>query len=295
MAGPRRIAITGANGFIGRALASHLAGRGHETVLLSQRDGVRYSDIKSTSLKLTGTQTVVHLAGRAHQRGQASDFEVNQAITASLCHAALQAKVGHLVFVSSIGVNGSVTDGTPFSEADIPHPREPYAMSKLRCEQIVTDSGLAYTLLRPPMVYGPNAPGNFSRLLGLVRAGWPLPLKGVANQRSFLGLDNLLDVITLCIDHPAAVGELFLAADAETLSTRELVEAMALGLDQRVRLFTPPRSVLSAACTLGARRLVDSLYGNLVVDTGKLAKILGWRAKVSAQKGIEHAARMSRP
>ena len=293
MTASRRIAVTGANGFIGRALVRHLATLGHETVALSRQEGALYTDTADISRRLTGVHAVVHLAARAHQRDVHSDFNINQEITRAVCLAALRARVAHVVYVSSIGVNGNATHGTPFREVDLPRPRELYARSKLHCEQIVEGSGLAYTLLRPSMVYGPHAPGNFNRLLGLVRSGWPLPLKSTLNQRSFLGLDNLLDVITLCLDHPAAIGELFLAADAQTVSTQELVEAMALGLGQSLRLFTAPRFTLRAAASLGARRMVDSLYGDLVVDTGKLASVLGWRPQVSALAGIECAAQKS--
>ena len=293
MTGPLRVAITGANGFIGRALADHLAAMGHATVCLARRYGVIYTDIDDLARRLDGAHAVVHLAARAHQRGRAGDFNINQEITHAVCQAARRVEVSHLVYLSSIGVNGNATRGTPFRESDLPIPLEPYALSKMHCEQIVKDSGLAYTLVRPSMVYGPGAPGNFSRLLGLVHSGWPLPLKGTANQRNFLALDNLLDVLTLCLSHPAAVGELFLAADVQTISTQQLVEAMARGLDRHVRLFTLPRFVLRAAAAMGAARTVTSLYGDLVVDTAKLQGVLGWRPQTSALAGIERASRES--
>jgi nucleoside-diphosphate-sugar epimerase len=293
MTGPLRVAITGANGFIGRALADHLAAMGHATVCLARRDGVIYTDIDDLARRLDGAHAVVHLAARAHQQGRAGDFNINQEITHAVCQAARRVEVSHLVYLSSIGVNGNATCGTPFRESDLPIPLEPYALSKMHCEQIVKDSGLAYTLVRPSMVYGPGAPGNFSRLLGLVRSGWPLPLQGTANQRNFLALDNLLDVLVLCLSHPAAVGELFLAADVQTISTQQLVEAMARGLDRHVRLFTPPGFALRAAAAMGAARTVNSLYGDLVVDTAKLQGVLGWRPRTSALTGIERASRES--
>jgi nucleoside-diphosphate-sugar epimerase len=303
MAAALRVAVTGASGFIGQALVRRLADRGHEVLALSRTGrpvpaGVRalavdYAQVPALQRALEGTHVLVHLGAMAHGRGGV-DFGANDATTQALCRACVGAGTQRFVFLSSIGVNGTVTHAAPFTEADPPQPREPYALSKLRCEDSVRGAGLReFTILRPPLVYGPGAPGNFARLVRAVQNGWPLPLREVRNARSFLALENLLDLLELCLAHPAAANELFLAADADTVTTTRLVECIARGVGRPARLWRLPAPLVRTAATLGAGRLVDSLYGDLRVDSGKARRLLGWVPRVAAGDAIEHAARAS--
>lgn len=303
MAAALRVAVTGASGFIGQALLRRLSGRGHEVLALSRAEGtipggvravaVDYAQVPALRRVLEGMQVVVHLGAMAHGRGGV-DFGANDLTTNALCQACVGARSARFIFLSSIGVNGTVTHGPPFTEADPPHPREPYALSKLRCEESVRGAGLReFTILRPPLVYGPGAPGNFGRLVRAVHVGWPLPLRAVPNARSFVALENLLDLLELCLLHPAAANELFLAADAETVTTTQLVECIARGVGRPARLWRPPGPMIRTAAALGASRLVDSLYGDLRVDIGKARRLLGWVPRLAAEDAIEQAARAS--
>jgi nucleoside-diphosphate-sugar epimerase len=305
-----RTVVTGAGGFIGRALVRHLAARGHEVIALSRHswDAPRevrqetvagYQDAAALAPLLEGAQALVHLAAVAHRRGGEADFAVNVAMTKSVLAASRQAGIARFVLVSSIGVNGSFTQGRPFTESDVPAPSEAYAASKLRCEQAVAQQwagrpGASFTILRPPLVYGPSAPGNFGKLMHAVRRGWPLPLRGAHNARSLIGLDNLVSLIELCVVHPAAADELFLAADGEDVSTRQIVEHIARGLGRPVRLWTAPVGLLrTAAAVAGRARTMDSLFADLQVDAAKARSRLGWAPRLGVAEGIQQAVRAS--
>jgi nucleoside-diphosphate-sugar epimerase len=305
-----RTVVTGASGFVGRALVRRLAAHGHEVVAMSRHGWnapagarqvivSRYDDEVATAAALEGAQALVHLAALAHRRGDADAFAVNEAVTSALVRASAQAGIARFVFVSSIGVNGHATHGRPFTEANPPAPAEPYALSKLRSEQAVVAglagvAGTSYTLIRPPLVYGPRAPGNFGKLVRAVQRGWPLPFAGARNARSLIGLDNLLGLIETCLDHPAAANELFLAADGEDVSTRQIVEHIAQGLGRPPRLWHAPAGLLRfVAGALGRGRSVESLFGDLQVDAGKARARLGWVPAVRVAQGLQQAARES--
>jgi nucleoside-diphosphate-sugar epimerase len=258
-----------------------------------------YENAAGLALVLKGAEAVVHLAARAHQRGTLADFECNVRAAKAVAHASRVAGVCRLVFMSSIGVNGNLTHARPFVESDPPSPVEPYSVSKLRSEVAIID-GLAgsdrttYVILRPPLIYGPRAPGNFARLVRAVESGWVLPLAGIRNARSLIGLTNLLELVTLCLEHPAAVNELLLVADGEDISTPDLVLHIAQGLGKPARLASVAPSLLRAgACMLGQARLADSLCGSLQIDASKARQLLGWVPRQAAADGIQQAARES--
>jgi nucleoside-diphosphate-sugar epimerase len=303
------VAVTGASGFIGRALVRHLHAQGRTVTALARHAceapaGVRevradsYDDPAALEDAFRGAGCVLHLAALAHRAGSAAEFEASVRAAQSVVAAAQRCGVRRLVFLSSIGVNGHRTEARPFTEDDPPRPGEAYAHSKLQAEQAVTaasrSAGLDYVIVRPPLVYGPDAPGNFGRLLRLVRRGWPLPLGTVRNARSFIALDNLVDLLALCSTHPAAANQLLLAADAEDLSTPELVRCIAAGLGVPARLLPAPPGLLRlGARMLGRERLADSLLASLRVDASRARRLLGWQPPVRAAEGVRRAAQES--
>jgi nucleoside-diphosphate-sugar epimerase len=199
--------------------------------------------------------------------------------------------VRRIILMSSIGVNGNVTHGRPFTESDTPAPVEPYARSKLRAEQAVQEGGVEWVIVRPPLVYGADAPGNFGRLVRAVARGWPLPLASVRNHRSLAGVNNLCEFIVACASQPAAANELFLFADGDDLSTPEMIAAIAHGLQRPARMWNMPCSMLkAAAAVVGKGRIAESLCGSLQVDATKARRVLGLPAKVDSREGIARAA-----
>lgn len=294
-----RIAITGAHGFVGRALTARARQAGYDVLALSRRSALLadgYEDVQALERCFAGADTVVHLAARAHVGGTDADFECNVRATRSVTTACRAAGVRRLVFLSSIGVNGSCTPGKPFDETDPPRPGEAYARSKLRCEEELrtrlSGSSTSWTILRPPLVYGPDAPGNFGKLVRLVRSGIPLPLGAVRNQRSLIGVDNLADVILRAGTQPAAAGEVFLPTDGDDLSTPELVRCIGQALGRRPILLPVPPSLMKRAARLtGHTRIAESLCDSLQIDPSKTRRVLSWEPPVPIRNGITDAVR----
>ena len=220
---------------------------------------------------------------------------VNVDGTLNLARHAVQAGVKRFVFISSIGVNGSQTAvGKPFSEIDKSKPHNAYALSKWEAEQgllrIAAETGLEVVIVRPPLVYGCKAPGNFGSIARAVQRGWPLPLGAVHNQRSLVALDNLVDFIVTCITHTQAANQTFLVSDGQDLSTTELVRGMAQAAGVPARLLPVPVWALQAgAALLGKGDAVQSLCGNLQVDISKARTLLGWLPPVSVEEGLRRA------
>ncbi|HTH79834.1 MAG TPA: NAD-dependent epimerase/dehydratase family protein [Ramlibacter sp.] len=279
-----KIAVTGASGFVGKALAARLREAGQDVVPLSRGDGVDYEDLGAMTSRFEGADAVVHLAARAHRGGDDDAFAANARVARVAAQAARDAAVARFVLVSSIGVNGNATHGKPFTEDDAPAPAEAYARSKLRSEHEVRDvlegSATSLVVVRPPLVDGPDAPGNMAKLRKAVVRGWPLPLASIANRRSFIGVDNLVDFLVLCVSRGEAAGELFVVADGEDLSTPQLVRRIAKRLGKPARLFPFPPAVLVALATmLGRERAARSLCESLQVDASKARRVLGWKPR----------------
>ena len=294
----RRIVVTGASGFIGRVLVRRAREAGHEVVPLSRTDPPlhgSYEDVAVLARVFEGADVVVHLAARAHLGGVDSDFDVNVRTTAAVARAAVAAGVGRVVLLSSIGVNGNVSRGKPFDENDPPAPVQAYARSKLRSEQelasVLRGSRTEWSIARPPLVYGPHAPGNFGQLVQAVARGWPLPLKSVQNRRTLVGADNLSAALLACALEPQAAGQLFLVADGEDLSTPDIVRCIAQGLQRPDRMWSVPPSLLKQAAGLvGRPRIAESLCDSLQVDASKARRLLRWTPQVRTRDGIVQAA-----
>ncbi|MDZ7593968.1 MAG: SDR family oxidoreductase [Thiobacillus sp.] len=306
MTGPSRsrVLVTGAAGFVGRALCHQLSATGH-AVIPAVRHGsglpneVVTGDIGPSTdwrMALAGCDAVVHLAARVHMmRDDAHDplalyRETNTEATLDLARQAAQAGVKRFVFISTIKVNGEARDAA-YRETDTPGPADAYAISKWEAEQglqrIAADTGLEVVILRPPLVYGPGVKANFLRLMRTVARGWPLPLGAIRNRRSLLYLGNFVDAIRLCVEHPGAAGQTFLLDDGQAVSTPDLVRALAHAMGRPARLLAVPVGVLElAGALLGKRAAVARLAGSLYVDSSAIRSRLGWVVPYSLQQGL---------
>lgn len=240
---------------------------------------------------------IIHLAGRAHILNDQlvdplTEFrKVNVDGSLRLAQQALEKKVKRFIFMSSIGVNGSMTLGKPFTEDDQPQPHADYALSKLEAEQelkqLFAGSETELVIIRPPLVYAAHAPGNFARLLKLVAIYLPLPFAATYNKRSFVALENLVDFISICIEHPNAANQTFLVADQKSISTRELVQYLKKGMGKTAHFIYIPQSVMKlGAICIGKSKLYEQLFESLEVDTHKARDLLDWTAPLSTQKAM---------
>lgn len=306
----RRILITGATGFIGAALCRSLADRGtlvrralHSAGPADPRfEDALVGDIggaTSWQSALTGVDAIVHLAARTHVMDEhaadplAEYRRINVDGTRALADAARAAGVRRFVFLSSIKVNGEATFGKPYSEDDAPRPEDAYGVSKLEAENALRETGadLETVVLRPPLVYGAGVKGNFLRLMRAVERGLPLPLASIRNRRSLVSLNNLVDAILACLEHPAAAGQTYLVADDERIATPELVHAIAAAMKKPARLLPFPASLLRMGAGLfGKSAAAARLTGSLEIDTAKLQRELGWRPRETLAQGLEQAA-----
>jgi nucleoside-diphosphate-sugar epimerase len=198
-----------------------------------------------------------------------------------------------MILMSSVKVNGeSTTINTPFTAQDIPNPQDPYGRSKTQAEQalweITSTSDLEGVVIRPPLVYGPGVRANFASLIGIVGRGLPLPLGSIQNKRSFVSLDNLVDLISTTVQSPNAAGNTFLVSDGHDLSTPELVRSIASALDQSPKLFPFPSALLKLAATAsGKRGAYDRLCGSLTVDIALTKQKLSWTPPFAVQDSLQ--------
>ena len=310
--------MTGANGFIGRALVAELACNEQFDVSAASRSpiaaGRRLTWVNSSDFgpgfdwrpSLQGVDSVIHLAGRAHVlREWSADPErefmaVNRDATRRLAEQSAESGVRHFVLVSTIGVHGDMScPGKPLSERDPLRPYDAYTRSKAEGEAVALDvtagTATAVTILRPAMVYGPGAPGNFGRLVSLVRSGLPLPFGVIRNCRSFIARENLVGAIRCCLASPPSVQRIFVLADGQDLSTPELIREIAAGIGRNARLFPLHTGVLESGLRcIGRGPLARRLLGSLQVDASLARSVLGWRPAVDARDAIRRAARETR-
>jgi nucleoside-diphosphate-sugar epimerase len=309
------VLITGATGFIGSALLRHLAADGRFDVIGTSRGDTRKAKGAAPILQvgelgantdwgsaLEGVEAIVHTAARVHQMDESPEFaaekycETNVAGTVRLAEVAVRSGVRRFVFLSSVKVNGERTEaGAVFDANSTPAPSDPYGISKLEAErqlqEVCSDSGMELVIIRPTLVYGPGVGANFEALMRWVYRGVPLPLAGIDNRRSMIALENLTSLITACLQHPCAPGNIFFAADGEDLSTSNLLQRVGGALGKQARLFWVPKVLLRGLAALigqssRARRLLESLQ----VDTTPVREILGWQPPVSVDEGILAAA-----
>lgn len=308
------VLVTGAYGFIGSRLCAGLRRDGISVLgvsrsVSSQPDEAKTIGIGNLSSEtdwtvvLKNVEKVVHLAARVHVMNDKSsdpmaEFRrVNVEGTASLARQAAVAGVKRFVFLSSIKVNGEFTEiGKPFTADDVPAPEDPYGVSKYEAEQllrqIAAETGMEVVIIRPPLVYGPGVKANFRSMMRWLARGVPLPLAAVTqNRRSFVSLDNLVDLILICLNHPQAVNQTFLVSDGEDLSTAELLTRMGAAMLHPARLFYVPPSLLKlGTIALNKPGIYQRLCGSLQLDINKTRQLLGWVPPVSVYEGLRRAA-----
>ena len=310
---PLHVLVTGANGFVGRAVCAQALARG-----MTGRGAVRSPCVLPAGAEcqvleglaeqsdwraaLAGIAVVVHAAARVHVMADTAtdplaEFRrVNVQGTLNLARQAAAAGVRRFVFISSIKVNGESTQpGHPFTADDAPAPLDPYGISKGEAEQglreLSAQTGMEVVIIRPPLVYGPGVKANFAAMMRWLQRGVPLPLGAIHNQRSLVALDNLVDLIVTCMTHPAAANQTFLVSDGEDVSTTELLRRMGQAMNRPARLIPVPTSGLKLAATMvGKQDVAQRLCGSLQVDIEKTRQLLGWRPPLTLDQGLKKAA-----
>lgn len=315
----KTVLVTGANGFIGTAVCSDLALRAykvrgvvrHKQHIASgdRLECVSMDEIDENtdwSVALADVDSVVHLAARVHlMREVAADplaefRRTNVALTLNLARQAAAAGVRRFVFISSIKVNGEVTPvGQPFSADDVPHPTDPYGISKYEAEQgllqLAGETGMGVVIIRPVLVYGPGVKANFQSMMNWLFKGVPLPLGDLPNRRSFLALGNLVDLIATCVQHPAAANQVFLASDGEDLSITALLRRTGAALGKSARLISVPAIVLKVIARLvGLEAVLQRLSEPLQVDILKTRRVLDWAPPVRVDDALRETAQSFR-
>ena len=296
-----KVLVTGASGFLGTALARRLVEDDIYQVVASARreSNVSVKGLQSVierelgantdwTFALTGVRVVIHTAARVHVMKDSASTplaeyrKVNVEGTLNLARQAVSANVKRFLFISTIKVNGeSTAPGNFFTADEKPDPLDPYGISKWETEialcQLAEESGMELVIIRPPLVYGPGVKANFQSMMRWVSRGVPLPFGAINNKRSLVGLDNLVDLIVTCIEHPGAANQTFLAGDVEDLSTTELLYRIGNALGKPARLIPFPVGLLMAAALLLRKKdVVQRLCGSLQVDISKTQNLLGW-------------------
>lgn len=300
------VLVTGANGFVGKAVCEHLLGLGKNirgTVRGNPRASYQVPAPSLTSnanwaAQLQQVDVVVHCAARVHMLLDTAvdPLEVFRAVntegTLNLARQAADAGVKRFIFISSIKVNGEHTEpGQPFDESVQSLPKDPYGYSKYEAEQglmaLAKERNMSVTIIRPPLIYGRGVKANFASMMTWVRKGVPLPFAHLNNARSLLALPNLCDFIASSMDHPAAANQIFLVADPVAVSTSQLLTAIADAEGVSCRLFyIPPRLIRLLGRCLGIDSKLQRIYGSLEMDTRKAQTLLQWSAPYSLSQTL---------
>lgn len=311
-----RVVVTGASGFVGGALIISLLERGYLVSAAVRKGSSACLDSRVTKWVIdgltgqqdwqsivAGQQAVIHAAARVHVMNDAStdpllEFrKINVEGSLNLARQAAAAGVKRFVFISSIKVNGEYTlPGKPYTAETVVAPTDPYGISKMEAEQgllaIAASTGMEVVIIRPVLVYGPGVRANFLSLMKLVDRGFPLPFGAINNRRSLVSLENLVDLIMLCLEHPAAVNQIFLVSDGEDLSTATLIRKIGEALNKRALLLPVSSWILGlSAKILGRKKLVNRLCGSLEVDISKTCELLSWTPPVKLDEAMRETAR----
>ncbi len=318
-----KILLTGATGFIGRALVDELLEKGHEVnaiireisgdlptqvnqfilhdldVLLHENSG---ESLEVVSRALQGVEVVIHTVARVHILKELStnplsdNRRINRDVTLALARKAAQSGIKRFVFLSSIKANGESTQiGKPFTSEDDFVPVDHYGLSKYEAEQgllaLAKETNMEVVIIRPPLVYGPGVKANFATMLRWVRKGIPLPLGATHNKRSLVALDNLVDFIICCIDHPRAANEVFLISDDEDVSTTELLQKAAKAFGRKIYLIPIPVWLMRfVAKLLGKSDVANRLFDSLQIDSSKARDLLRWKPVITMDEQLQKTA-----
>lgn len=308
----RKILVTGSSGFLGTALVDHLAHMPDAHIVAVSRRATPNSSPTVTTAAvgeltadtpwqavLHNVDTVIHAAARVHvMHDTAADplslyREVNTQGTLNLAQQAAAAGIRRFIFISTIKVNGeSTARGECFRPDDAANPSDPYAISKHEAEQGLLALGrtvaMEVVIIRPVLVYGPGVKANFLKLMRTLRKSVPLPLGAVNNARSLVSLDNLIDLIRVCIDHPDAANQVFLVSDGRDLSTTELASRLKAQMRASGWLIPVPESLIMLGATLlGRQSAAERVLGSLRVDISKNRERLQWQPPVSVEDGLK--------
>ena len=301
--------ITGATGFIGRSLAATLQQNNYSVVgchqgnaLFSIKNNVPDSMVDQWENELQHIDVVIHTAGLAHQIGEdAAAAEqryalVNADATVRLATAAEKAGVKRFIFISSAKVFGE-GGACAYTSASPSCPMDSYARSKWRAEQqlveLAQESAMELVIIRPPLVYGPNAKANFGLLQRLAALPFPLPLASMRNQRDLIGIDNLIDLIEICIQHPVAAGGTWLCADSAPYSIADIVMSLRQAANRKPALFHCPEIILRTAVnvTLGKTH-AEKVFGDFRVDCSNTHMLLNWQPQRTMKDIYSHAGQV---
>lgn len=303
----KKVLLTGSTGFVGNSLRTAL--KLNYSLLATSRLAQMMSDGSQTigvgdlsaetrwTTLLKDVDIVVHVAGRAHKLNDrhedplAAFRKVNVDATLNLARQAADCGVKRFIFISSIGVHGSVTNNSYLSERSPLTPHADYAVSKLEAEKGLQDissgSAMEVVVLRPPLIYAGNAPGNFGLLLKLIASGAPLPFLNVDNKRSMVALENFVDLVQICLEHDAAANRTFLVSDGVDVSTTQIIQYIARGMGRDARLFyLPDMFVRMGAALLGRKTTYEQLYGSLAIDSRMVRDILSWCPPTSPEEAL---------
>lgn len=313
MIGKRKVLVTGGTGFVGRALLTRLVARPDLQLLawVRQADARVPSGVipvqlangsTATGAQLDELKVVIHCAARVHvMDDKASDpltefRKVNRDLTLDCAREAVEAGAKRFIFLSSIKVNGEGTVlGRPFTVNDAPQPDGPYAQSKYEAEiglrKLSEETGLEVVIIRTPLVYGPGVRANFRSMMRWLSMGLPLPLGNLDNRRSLVALENLVDLIETCIDHPAAANRTLMVSDGEDLSTSALLRRLGVAMGRPARLLPVPEGWIERiARLLGKESIHSRLCGSLQVDISDTRELLGWKPPVRVDEALRRTA-----
>ncbi|GAA4364734.1 NAD-dependent epimerase/dehydratase family protein [Kangiella marina] len=299
-----KILVTGSSGFVGTRLMT-LLNREHHIIapvrkhITMSLPNVHYpivadlADLANQSQHFSNIDIVIHAAAKAHAAGESLDKyrQINTEATLAIAKSAAKQGVKRFVFLSSIGVNG-LGNNKPFTVSDTPCPVEAYAISKFEAEnelkRVASETGMEVVIIRPPLVYGAKAPGNFCKLRELTNKNLPLPLGAIYNKRSLVALDNLIDLIITCIDHSKAANQTFLVSDDQDISTTDLLKMMIIASGKKTKLLAVPVTILKVIGILTRKQtIIDRLCGNLQVDISHTKHTLNWTPPITVEEGIK--------
>lgn len=308
-----KVLVTGASGFIGRALVDLLLTETGCQVLAAVRSRIDIENVISRSIgdingdtdwsaALSGVDVVVHVAARAHVLKECStnpseDFQsVNYHGTVNLAKQAVDAGVKRFIFISSIAVYGVDASDQPINEVSPVRPVTDYGKSKLAAEEqllrLANQTKMQVVIIRPPLVYDGEAPGNFRTLLKVVERSFPAPFLSIKNRRSFIARANLVNFIVVCINNQNAANQIFVVSDNKDLSTPELIRLLAQGMKRKARLIAVPRSIMKLCATIvGRKKVYSQLCESLYLDVSKARNLLEWSPVVPPEKAVVEAAK----